>query len=94
MSMDKARQVYDTIVESEKLQEEFEGLESEAEVIKKALEIADIQGIDASREEIEALHEELAEQAEDMDEDELQDIAGGEVSRGGDCALNSQVPFL
>ncbi len=97
MSLDEARELYEEIGENKDLQEEFEGLESEETVIDKALEIADNRGIDVSREDIEALFEELAEKAEEMDEEELEDVAGGRRSTGDDChiiVVNTKFPGL
>ncbi len=85
MSLDDARELYDTIRENENLQEQFKGLESEAEVIDKALEVADTQGVDVSREDIEALLNKLTEQAEEMDEEELEDVAGGDSASARNC---------
>ncbi len=85
MSLEDARELHDTIRENENLQKQFKGLESEAEVIDKALEVADAQGINVSREDIEALLKELTEKAEGMDEAELEDVAGGDSARAGYC---------
>ncbi len=85
MSLDDARELYETISENEDLQEEFEGLASEDEVIDKALEIAGNREIDVSREDVESLLKELAEKAEEMDEEELEEVAGGDSERAGEC---------
>ncbi len=85
MSLDDARELHDTIRENDDLQKQFKGLESEAEVINKALEVADAQGINVSREDIEALFAELAEKPKGMDEGELEDAAGGSSAHAGEC---------
>ncbi len=87
MSLDDARELHDTIRENEDLQKQFKGLKSEAEVINKALEVADAQGVDVSRKDIEALLNKLTEQAEEMDEEELEDVAGGDSASAGNCLI-------
>ena len=53
--------------------------------IDKALEVAESQGIDVSRGDIEALFEELAQKAEEMDEEELEEVAGGDSTGDEEC---------
>lgn len=81
MSMKQAREVYEMIGEDEVLQEELKVLKSEEKVIDKVLQIAEERGIDVTGEDIQALHEELVEQAEEMQEDELGEVAGGGTPR-------------
>lgn len=84
MALEDAKQLYEAIAEDESLQSEFEGLESQDEVIDKALEMAESQDVDVSRSDIEALMKELADQAEELDDEELEEVAGG-FARG--CRL-------
>ncbi len=77
MSLDEAKKLYDLIDENEDLQEEFKGLESKEEVIGKALEVANNKEFDVSREDVEKLLENLAEPTGELDEEELEEVAGG-----------------
>lgn len=77
MSLEDAKQLYEAIAEDESLQSEFEGLESRDEVIEKMLDIGENRGFDAGRSDVEELMEELADQAGELDEEELENVAGG-----------------
>lgn len=87
MSVEDARELYEAIGEDESLQSRFEELESEEEVIDTMLVIGENREIDASRSDVAALFEELADKAEQLDEEELEKMAGGNSEYATGCKL-------
>lgn len=77
MSVEEARKLYRVIGEDESLQKEFSGLTSEDELADKALQLAEEKNLEVSREDIQTLLEELSEESVELDEEELENVAGG-----------------
>ncbi len=78
MSMEEAKKLYETIAEDEELQKELKKLESEEELFKGMLEIARQKGFEVTQSEIKDYIQQLSEKASEMDEEELEKVAGGE----------------
>lgn len=83
MSVDDAKRLYEAIAEDQDLQAEFEGLETREDVLAKWLEIADREGINADQSDVEALVEELAEDPDQLDQEQLEEVAGGRSTGDG-----------
>lgn len=86
MTVEDARELYEAIGEDESLRSNFEGLETQDEVLDTMLKVGETCGIDVSRSDVETLLEKLAEEAETMDDEELENVAGGSApDRPGVC---------
>lgn len=85
MSVEDARELYEAIGEDESLQSGFEELETQEEIIERTLEVAENQGFDVGRADVETLLQEIAEEAGELDESELENVAGGWI---GNCEVS------
>lgn len=95
MSLKDAKKLYEAIEADEQLQEEIKGIKTEEDLLEKVLKLAGQRGLEVSREDIQTLLDELASQSRELDEDELENVAGGGGSQRCDmknysCGVEGQ----
>ena len=77
MSVEQLKKFYQQVSEDEDLQSEFEGLETMEDVMEKTVALGAEHGFEFSAEDVKTVMEQASTQAEELDEAELDDVAGG-----------------
>ncbi len=85
MSVEEARKLHELIAEDEELQAKFKGLETRSEVIEQALKIAHAADLQLTSEDMENVLDTPEQEAEGVDDNELEKVAGGDSSRWRIC---------
>lgn len=83
MSVEQVKKFYEQIQEEEDLQSEFEGPETEEALVEKAVALGSEHGFEFSAEDVKTVMEQARAEAEELDEAELEDVAGGLPSNAG-----------
>ncbi len=83
MSVEEARRLYETVRKNGQLREEFVELKAEEEILDRALEVGKRLGLNVSREDIIKFHEQLAAHSRELEEKELEKVAGGREETPG-----------
>lgn len=86
MSVEQLKKFYDQVSEDEDLQSQFEGLESEEAVVEKVVELGAEHDFEFSAEDVKSSVEQASAEVKELNESELEDVAGGRIRPPANCA--------
>ncbi len=84
MSVTDAKQLYEKVSVDEDLRDQFAELNTEEEVVSKAMILGEELGLDVTADDVKAVLEQNEGSSGELDEAELEAVAGGAQSSSGD----------
>ena len=94
MSVEQVKEFYEQVSEDEDLQSEFEGLESEEAVVEKTVALGSEHGFEFNAEDVKNALKQARAEAEELDDADLEDVAGGSSACAGGCLVFMDVSTM